>query len=64
MSHAECPHCEGRIRLSGGPRLGQKVTCPRCGEKLEVIRIDPVELDYEYDDYNDEEYQDYLDEDD
>jgi lysine biosynthesis protein LysW len=31
------------------PRLGQKVICPHCDVELEVISVDPLELDWAYD---------------
>jgi hypothetical protein len=36
------------------------VTCQHCGEKLEVIELNPVELDYEFGEEEYEyEYDDY-----
>lgn len=57
---AECPGCEGNIALSKGVKLGERIDCPECGEKLEVISLRPLELDYAFDD---EDWEDSGDED-
>ena len=58
MPHATCPYCEEKVKFSDKPQLGYKLSCPHCGEKLEVVTVTPPELDYEYDeddDYDDDE---------
>jgi lysine biosynthesis protein LysW len=50
------------MRLAEKPKLGEKITCPECGEVLEVVELNPVELDWAFDD--DEYYDDYDDDDD
>ena len=42
------------------PDLGHFVTCRECGTRLEVIYLDPIELDWADDDaYGDQIYDDY-----
>lgn len=48
---AECPSCESHIPI-GKARMGQKVVCPVCKEKLEVVWLNPIELDWPLDDYD------------
>ncbi|MBN1641067.1 MAG: lysine biosynthesis protein LysW [Anaerolineae bacterium] len=57
---AICPDCGEEITLHGNVRLGQEVVCPHCDAELEVVEIDPLELDWAYDDgdYEDEEEED------
>lgn len=43
-----CPSCEGKISLMGKIELGQRVRCPNCYDELEVIEINPLELDWPY----------------
>jgi alpha-aminoadipate carrier protein LysW len=43
---APCPDCEWEIRLGTQPEEGQKVACPKCGAELEIIDLDPPELDW------------------
>lgn len=64
MAFAFCPECDRRIDLRSHPRKGQLVTCPSCGAELEVINVDPLELDWAYvepeedweEDWEEEEY--------
>ena len=48
----ECPSCEGRIKLKVSPKEGQRVVCPACRKRSEVISEKPllmVSLDGEWD---------------
>ena len=49
MINADCPGCDGSIDFAQKLKIGQKLNCPLCGEKLEVFSADPLELDIEYD---------------
>lgn len=49
MAHSYCPDCDERISFNPHARMGQKLSCPHCGVDLEVISVDPVELDWAYD---------------
>jgi len=51
---AACPSCSGRVVVSGLPELHQRVVCPRCDAVLEVVLLDPLELDW-----HDDEGRDY-----
>jgi len=65
---AICLGCDEDIRFPGRPRLGQMVTCHRCGARLEVIDVNPLELDWVFDDddtdedelENEEEFEDEM----
>ena len=63
MSLAECPSCDGMVRVSSPTRIGQRVTCPSCGDLLEVIDVEPIELDWIYDDDDDDDDDDWGDDD-
>jgi lysine biosynthesis protein LysW len=41
--------------MRGNVKIGQAMTCPYCDAELEVIDLDPVELDWAYD----EEWEDW-----
>jgi lysine biosynthesis protein LysW len=43
---APCPDCEWEIHLGAQPEEGQKITCPKCGVELEIVDMDPPELDW------------------
>jgi lysine biosynthesis protein LysW len=65
MAIAICPSCGDDIKLSGRLKIGSEVICPRCDAELEVIDLDPIELDWAYlddggwDDWEDDEEDDY-----
>jgi alpha-aminoadipate carrier protein LysW len=43
---AHCPECEAVVELElDDVEEGQLVSCPECGMDLEVVNINPVELD-------------------
>ena len=44
-----CLDCDHEIDLGPNPKVEQRVTCPHCGVTLEIINIDPLELDWVYD---------------
>jgi lysine biosynthesis protein LysW len=46
MAHAFCPDCDGGIRLNPNVSLGQQLVYPHCDAELEVIGVDPLELDW------------------
>ncbi|MBM3145708.1 MAG: hypothetical protein FJ010_12225 [Chloroflexi bacterium] len=67
----ECPSCGVPVKMNANAKLGQTVTCNACQAKLEVIWLDPIELDILldddeqdfddsfYDDLPDDPYEDY-----
>lgn len=59
MARAWCPDCDSAILINPKPMVGKRLTCPHCDAELEVIGLDPVELDWVYeepdDDWEDEE---------
>jgi alpha-aminoadipate carrier protein LysW len=40
-----CPECEADIHVDTDADKGDVVTCEDCGTELEVVGLDPVELD-------------------
>lgn len=57
MPRAYCPECDEQITFNPHPRLGQKFSCPHCAADLEVIGLDPLELDWAYD-WSDDGWED------
>jgi hypothetical protein len=51
-----CLDCERSIELSFQPVEGQIITCPNCEAELEVISVQPLELDFYYEDWEDDEW--------
>jgi alpha-aminoadipate carrier protein LysW len=58
MPKTYCPECEAVISVDD-PREGGKVTCRECGTELEIISINPLEVDFplDYDDDWDDEWE-------
>lgn len=50
MPAAGCPACGAQVLLSNQTKLGQRVICGTCNETLEVTWLQPVELDFPFDD--------------
>ncbi|HEV3468309.1 MAG TPA: hypothetical protein VG148_03240 [Pyrinomonadaceae bacterium] len=65
MPLGTCPECEAEVHVDTDADKGDAVTCEECGTDLQIVGLDPVELDIvedelededEYGDDNDEEY--------
>lgn len=61
MVKAECPSCGGEVSIFTKPKMGQRVKCNTCESDLEVVWLEPVELDWALDGYDEEEDDDLLD---
>jgi alpha-aminoadipate carrier protein LysW len=55
-----CPECDADVHVDIDVDKGEMVDCDECGIKLEVVGLDPVELDI----VQDEDLDDDDDEDD
>ncbi len=62
IQKAECPQCGYEISVGSQPRIGQQVVCNSCGSELEVVWLDPLELDWPMLDGEDEEEMDGFEE--
>lgn len=40
-----CPECDADITLPADAMENELISCPDCGVELEVISLDPLELD-------------------
>ena len=49
MSITFCLDCDRAIDLGHDPQVGQRAVCPHCETRLEVINLDPMEVDWVYD---------------
>ena len=45
MPSGNCPECEGEVHVDEDTDKGDLVSCPDCGLELEVVGLDPIELD-------------------
>ncbi|KAA3665193.1 MAG: lysine biosynthesis protein LysW [Chloroflexi bacterium] len=51
---ARCPACGVKINFNKPPFLDQAVTCPECETELQVYQLNPLKLDWTFDDYCDD----------
>lgn len=60
MPTAICPECDEEVYVDAESEQGDVVTCDECGTDLEVVGLDPVELDAYEGDYDgrDDELED------
>jgi alpha-aminoadipate carrier protein LysW len=66
MPTAKCPECDEEVYVDADSEQGDIVNCDECGSDLEVVGLDPVELDLherekqdDYDDYGGDGYDGY-----
>ncbi len=45
MPTAVCPECDEEVYVDADSEQGDVVTCDECGADLEVVGLDPIELD-------------------
>ena len=55
----ECPDCGEAFQIRGDVRLGRRLTCPNCDAELEIIETDPVEVDWYYEESDDDEQEEW-----
>lgn len=59
MPTGTCPECDADVHVDTDADKGDIVSCEECGTDLELVGLDPVELDI----VEDEDLDDDLDED-
>jgi alpha-aminoadipate/glutamate carrier protein LysW len=45
MPTASCPECDEDVYVDADSEQGDVVSCDECGSNLEVVGLDPIELD-------------------
>jgi DNA-directed RNA polymerase subunit RPC12/RpoP len=53
----ECMDCGVRFPIKGRIALGQEIACPECGTWMEVVSLDPVQVDWIYDELEHDQEQ-------
>ena len=53
MPTANCPECSEEVYVDADTEQGDVVSCDECGSDLEVVGLDPVELDLHEEDFDD-----------
>lgn len=63
MPIASCPECGAELHVEEDMDKGDIIECEECEARLEVVGLDPIELDLASDGLEDD-YDDYGDDDD
>lgn len=42
----ECPECAATLTLPAGTMLNELISCKDCGTELEVVALNPAQVDY------------------
>ena len=61
MPTVACPECSEEVFVDAETEQGDIISCDECGSDLEVVGLDPVELDSYQDgdyDFEDDEFDD------
>ena len=45
MPTGTCPECDADVHVDMDTDKGELVSCEECGTELEIVGLDPVELD-------------------
>ncbi len=48
LATAPCLDCGQTIKLAAQLEQGDRLTCPHCGSHLEIINLEPPELDWAF----------------
>lgn len=40
-----CPECDADIQIPSNAMENELITCPDCGIELEIVSLDPIELE-------------------
>ena len=56
--------CGASVEVPEKAKVGSIVFCEQCDAELEVITLQPLELDWPLDDFEDDDYDDDFDDDD
>ncbi|MBK9316355.1 MAG: lysine biosynthesis protein LysW [Acidobacteria bacterium] len=55
---ATCPECDVEVHVDEDVEKGDLIECDDCGASLEVVGLDPIELDLASDDEDEDLYDD------
>lgn len=53
---AKCPACGATLTFTSGLKLNKAVVCSECDAELEVASVEPLVLDWAFDDDEDYDY--------
>jgi len=63
MKTVNCLSCDAEIEIKGKVEIGQLVICEACDAEFEIISLKPLQIDWLFIDFDDEEGDDIYDDD-
>ena len=57
MPLATCPECDAEIHVDEEIDKGETMNCEECDAKLEVVGLDPIELDVVHEEVDEDYYE-------
>ena len=60
MPTGTCPECDADVHVDTDADKGDLISCEECSTALEVVGLDPVELDIVEEDYDEDEDEDEI----
>lgn len=58
LSTVDCPECSSSVDIQPSPSLGDIVDCDDCGTDLEIVGLDPLELETIEEEFYDDDEED------
>ncbi len=58
MPVGTCPECDADVHVDTDADKGDSVACDECGTELEIVGLDPVELDIAEEDLDEDKDDD------
>lgn len=58
MPTGSCPECEADVYVDTDADKGDTLACDDCGTELEIVGLDPIELDIVEDDEDEDDEED------
>lgn len=55
MPTGTCPECDADVHVDTDADKGDMISCEECGTDLELVGLDPVELDIVEEDFDDDD---------
>ncbi len=63
MPTTACPECSEKVFVDADSVQGDIISCDECGSELEIVGLDPIELDIyannDSDDFDDEDEEEF-----
>ncbi len=53
-----CPDCHEKFTFQGPPKVGEKVMCPNCWAYLEIVGVNPLKLQWDTAELEEEDLSD------